>query len=211
MKIYKNVDQRERDWFDLRRGIITASEASDLLSGKVGFEVYCLKKFAENFLETAEVNQSSALMRRGIELEPEAIDYYSEESLERVEDVGFIYNEELNIGCSPDSIKFKSGGEIEYGLEVKCFNKQQHIAAMLSNELGVKEYNQVQFSLLTTGAPVWKIVYYNPDFLDGMKMVVIDVLPDEVKHDKIKKAINIYSNISIQFKKLMDERRSNIF
>jgi hypothetical protein len=53
--------------------------------------------------EPAE-NYNNADMERGKRLEPEIRDWYARSRFAEVERVGFVFNPELNAGCSPDGL-----------------------------------------------------------------------------------------------------------
>lgn len=119
MQIF-DVEQRSQEWYDLRKGVFTSSEAHKLLGikglGQTG-ETYALEKaieivegFGDDELNTYDIN-------RGIELEPYAFDKFNEvKSLDfiKARKVGFIKLND-NVGSSPDGLI-----DDDQGLEIKC-------------------------------------------------------------------------------------------
>lgn len=92
----EDVPQRSEDWFALRRGVPTASNFSVILAeGKDGEvsktrEDY-MHKLAGEIL-TGQIGETfkSEAMERGVEMEPEALDWYEQNYFVDIERVGFI-------------------------------------------------------------------------------------------------------------------------
>ena len=198
-----DVKQRTPEWFALRAGYPTGSEGKSLLAGKAGFETYAFKKFSELNLITQPENYSSASMERGTDLEPEAIEVYTMRTLESVMGVGFLLNKSKHLGCSPDGLV---GAKVfTHGIEIKCFNETKHQAAILTREIDADTYKQVQICLEVTGLKLWKVLYYNPNFAEGLDLVVIDVQVDKAMSTKIKERAQAIKETSKLFKQVQDE------
>ena len=118
-----DVEQNSPEWFECRRGIVTASVFSTVLAqGKDGgvslTRTKLLHKLAGEIV-TEEVSPEefrSAAMDRGNALEPEARDSYARRKNVELRRVGFVRNFTglKTCGCSPDSLIGFDGG-----LEVK--------------------------------------------------------------------------------------------
>jgi len=196
-----DVKQRTKEWFALRAGYPTSSEGKSLLAGQKGFETYAFKKFSEhNLIMQPETHVSSA-MERGIELEPEAREVYEERTLDKIVEVGFILNKEMYLGCSPDGI----AANTKYGIEIKCFNETTHQKALLTRKVDDDTYKQVQICLAVTGLPLWKVLYYNPNFKEGLDLTVIDVVPDVAMITKIKERAQAIKETTKLFKQVQDD------
>ena len=120
MPIEINVEQRSKEWFGLRKGVLTTSNFKDIITptGKLSSKRHGLlgKLLADyfNFDLGPEVN--TYWMQRGTELEPEArIAYRTMENVE-VREVGFVFkNLNENVGGSPDGLIGDDGI-----VEIKC-------------------------------------------------------------------------------------------
>lgn len=111
-----DYEQRSIEWFEVRRGIPTASNfgiimASGVDGGESLTRQKLLYRMAGELLtrETAETFRSAA-MERGVEMEPEARDAYARKTFEQMTSVGFVrrtihnpLGEDLVVGASPDS------------------------------------------------------------------------------------------------------------
>ena len=165
LEFFHDVVQGTPEWFELRRGLCTASEATTgLLAAAKGFETYLIQKEAELHLAVIEEDFSSYDMRRGSELEPLARQELAEELLVEIEQIGFIRNLELGAGCSPDGLINR-----EIGVEIKCLNSTNHYRA-IKHGMRSADYNQMMFSMTVTGIEKWIICYYNPDFKEGYRL-----------------------------------------
>lgn len=158
LKIY-NFEQGSQEWLNIRLGLTTASEASELMGSDRVYEKYCIKKQAEKYMLSADNKPDSFSTRRGKELEPIARDLASEYLLEDIHKIGFIKNEKYNSGCSPDGYISR----LDYGVEIKCFEELEHWKS-LTTGIDDKTKLQILHSMATTNAKGWYVVNYNPNF-----------------------------------------------
>lgn len=171
LEYFYDIKQGTPEWFEIRRGLCTASEVTTgLMASKKGFETYLVKKEAELHLSIIEDGYTSPDMRRGSELEPLARQELAEELLVDIEEVGFIRNKVFNAGCSPDGIIIKG----KVGCEFKCLNYTNHYR-VFKEGIRPEDYNQIMFSMAITGYEAWYICYYNPDFKDGYRLKYVKV------------------------------------
>ena len=157
--------QRSDEWFSLRKGLLTASEAgawltkSDKRSIEAQRKMICKKLAEYNNCEAAPTFESWA-MTRGTELEPEAVESFAKEMKVEVEEVGFMRSNEFQAGCSPDGLIKHSA----LGFEGKCPIPETHIGYILQPELLLEAYKwQIELSLAVTGAEGWHLQSYCPE------------------------------------------------
>jgi len=112
----EDVPQRSEAWFELRRGIPTASKfAAILAEGKDGgpslTRAAYMDKLAGEIL-TGQIDEEfkTEAMRRGIEMEAEALEWYERTHFVDMERVGFVrrtvhppLGQPFVVGCSPDA------------------------------------------------------------------------------------------------------------
>jgi predicted phage-related endonuclease len=157
------VEQRTPEWFELRRGCLTASEfgpwllKSDKTSAKARESAICriLAGIAECW--EPKVFETDA-MRRGTEMEPEAIAAFEKWSGKKVEDVGFCRSIHGMFGCSPDGLIV---GE-SCGIEGKVPIPASHIAYRRAGVIPEQYIYQVHGSMAVTGAKAWYFQSWNP-------------------------------------------------
>jgi len=177
MKIYK-LKQRTEEWFRLRRGKMTASQAQCIASNGRGFESYIYSIVAEKHSNSNDENYINKDMQRGIDLEGQARMVYELEN-SKVDEVGFVEMDKY-VGCSPDGLIGKNAG-----LEIKCPNDTNYcrILANGQNEINTGYIWQCQMSLLVTGRKFWDLAFYNPNFKQDL--IVFKLFPDKLKFDKL--------------------------
>jgi hypothetical protein len=175
-EFHYDVEQGSPEWFELRRGIPTASNfAAVMANGRDGGESITRGKLLDRLAgeilsgELAETF-SNAAMERGKAMEAEARAWYERTRLANLKPVGFVRRKLPSgryIGCSPDSEV--EGGR---GLEIKT-KTPELIVGMLKagGATAPKEFRaQLQGTLLITG---WQsidlVIFYrgmpvNPTF-----------------------------------------------
>lgn len=144
------VQQGSDEWFALRKGKITASNAGALLLK--GINAALLKNSNDN------ASGGSYWGNRGQALEPEAIEIYEAIKGVKVELAGFITNDRYpKCGYSPDGW--------EPLVEIKCFAEAKHLACL--KEIPMEVYAQVQFGMLVSEKDRTDVIFYNPDIEDA--------------------------------------------
>jgi len=187
MKLHK-VKQRTPEWFDLRKEYpLTASNAQAIGNNGKGLETLCWDKLAEIHSKTPKEQYTNEHLERGIELENEARTIYAMETGNKVEEVGFVTNEEISkvAGASPDGIVNEDGL-----VEIKCFADTKHFK-MIVNGLEIESQYmwQMQMQLLITGRKWVDFVAYNPNY--DKSILIQRVETDEVVQEKIKTGLKI--------------------
>lgn len=133
-----HYEQRSSDWFQAHIGVPSASRFATIMAkGKDGGESETrrtLMRAMAGEIITGQPAESfcSDAMRRGIEMEPEAIEYYENERGVDVMSVGFItrtipreFGPELIAGASPDGLIGFDGA-----VEVKTLKPELIVAAI---------------------------------------------------------------------------------
>ena len=162
MMITINCEQGTDEWFQARLGIPTASEFSKIitpakLEPSRSADTYINKLIAEWLRGKPDESFQSDWMKRGVETEQEARDWYSFQTDKEVKQVGFCLNDSKTYGCSPDGLVD------EGGLEIKCPSPGVHVGYMLAKKVPTEYKLQVLGSLLVTGCKWWDFLSYHPD------------------------------------------------
>lgn len=190
--------QRSPEWFELRRGRVTASRLDDWLSvskakngtGKplkkrLDYEKELLfeRSFGvsyENFVSTA--------MQEGIDFEDFARKQYEKISGNKVEEVGCWYNDVFV--ASPDGL-ITVDGDFQVGtnniglIEIKVL-KDNSFTDVLTDGVPEKHWRQIQGCLYASGAQWSDYVAIN---LNTKKIKIIRVLPDTEFFDYLELAL----------------------
>ena len=192
MKIY-NFEQRTEDWYNIRKGKMTASNAETIIANGKGLETYIYNLMAEYYSSAEKENYINADMQRGIDLEPEArleFEFYTDLD---VQEVGFIeYNE--FIGVSPDGLVGDDGL-----IEIKCPNDSIYFKLLLSNNIKPEYIAQMQMQMYVTDRQYCYFVSYNPNFEKSLYIKKIN--RDEEMIDKLKKGLERGTELIKEIKK----------
>jgi putative phage-type endonuclease len=176
LHIFNDFEQGSASWHDVRRGIVTASVVSRLITPTL--------KVADNDTSRGLTNQLAAEritgwtddtpmtndMWRGVESEPIARDLYSRHHAPATE-VGFMRRDEdgWTLGYSPDGLVGTDGL-----IEVKAPRAKGHIATVLAGRVPPFYMAQCQAGLLVSGRSWLDFVSY----VGGLPLWVKRVHPD---------------------------------
>jgi len=183
-----NCEQQTKEWFDLHEQYpLTASEAQAIGNQGKGLETLVWTKLSERHSIADKSRYTNRDLDRGNDLEPLARDIYELQTGNKVEQVGFITNEEISKvgGASPDGLVNEDGL-----LEIKCFEDKKHFRAIVDlKETGKFEIEpqykwQMQQQMLFTGRVWCDFAIYNPNYRDTL--LVQRVVKDEGMQNTIK-------------------------
>ena len=175
-----DCEQRSPEWFEHRRGVLTASQFGDWLtkSGKVAEKARltaaskCLAE-AHGFPDPSPYESDD--MKRGVQLEPFALEAFSKQMDFAVDTIGFAKSLHGAFGCSPDGIM--DNGE---GLEIKCPRMSKLIQYIKTDELPDEYKAQVHGSMAVTGAKAWWFVAFSPAAPLFVKLVERDEYTEDM-------------------------------
>lgn len=174
-----NMEQGSDAWFRIRKGRVTASNASRIVTptGRKSsqWDGYAIELMAES-IRPDEIPEFTGNWHtdRGNELEADARDRFAVETGLDVRTVGFLTRPDGVVGCSPDGLIY-DGDTVVAGLELKCPLAKNHAAYMVANEVPDKYKPQLRFSMAVTGLP-WYFMSYCP----GLKPFIIKMEPDDL-------------------------------
>jgi hypothetical protein len=162
--IISNEEQGTEAWLQSRLGKPSASGFGKLITrtGKPSTQAegYINQLIFEKLSGKIPETYKSPAMERGNELEPEARENFEFINDISVKQVGFVQNDELTYGCSPDGLIVADNG----GLEIKCPLGQTMVKYMRDEQELVKAYwQQIQGSMWVTGASHWYAFAYHPE------------------------------------------------
>ena len=180
MKIH-NFEQRTDEWYAIRRGKMSASNAETIIANGKGLETYIYNLMAEYYSSAEKENYINADMQRGIDLEPEAkIEFQFYTGLD-IKEVGCV---ELNeyILASPDGLIGDDGL-----IEIKCPNDSIYFKLLLSNNIKPEYIAQMQMQMYVTDRQYCYFVSYNPNFEKSLYIKKIN--RDEEMIEKLKKGL----------------------
>ena len=184
-----NFDQYSEEYWALKLGRPSASKiAKSILNSQgkpaAGQTTYMHTLLAEEMAGAQLDSFQNDAMKRGLEMEPDAVGYYEFVTDQTTSEVGCITNPSVNehVVISPD--RWTPDNNVP-GLEVKCPGPPNQIAYLLGNKCPPEYFPQVQCSMWITEQDHWDFVSYHPE-LDCLLITVnrddawIKLLADEM-------------------------------
>ena len=179
MRIFpaSQIQQTSPDWWDIRRGIPTASEFDRILSPKklkTGGQVrYLADLLADVAFEDRPgvhywserlTKPPNTAVKNGVKREAESRAWLAMERECHVELVGFVLDDSGMYGCSPDGLIISDSGCLDGTLE--CKNPQPNTQArrLISGDLPSEYVNQCHGHLIVTGLARCTFLSYCPPF-----------------------------------------------
>ncbi len=159
IKYHYDIEQNTPEWAALRRGVVTASNISKILTPaqlKISKATGYLHDFCRQKLDEMSYGGfSNHSMDRGHLEEEIALKIYTEK-YGPVRKCGFVENDNygFKIGCSPDALL----GE-DSGIQVKSFTPNNQFGNVIDDAIKPEHMMQVQFEMLVTGRKKWEMVY----------------------------------------------------
>jgi putative phage-type endonuclease len=160
-----HMPQRSPEWFDVRRGHLTASQFGEWLTktGKVA-ESARLTAASKVLAEMAGYPDPPPFvnddMQRGIDLEPEARKLFRERTGMPVTEIGFASSIHGYFGCSPDGLTTNDNS----GIEIKIPRASKLIQYHENGELPAEYRAQVHGSMAVLGCRKYHFFAWHPGF-----------------------------------------------
>lgn len=161
--------QNSGDWFKIRIGKFTATNAHTLYKGGVSLKTLIIQKLAEKLSNVLPAEIKTPAMDWGHEQEDIAAELYSQETGAECSKVGFIEVNEY-FGVSPDRVILDKKGKIIKGIEIKCPQDTNFIKYIVDylekGDAGInpEHYAQMQAQMYAMNTKETDYVLYNPHF-----------------------------------------------
>lgn len=187
--------QRSPEWYEARRGIITASNADKLLTKTKRLSL-ANELIAEIMTDYTNDSYVSSAMQWGIDHEDDAVFWYEFESGNTVEKLGFCVHDQYDfIGCSPDGLIGSEGL-----VEIKCPSSKVHIE-YLTEGIPKDYYAQVQLQMLVTERSWCDFVSFDPRLSIDYRGYIQRVTQDEsFQNQLIEGALEVKKMVNEFFK-----------
>ena len=204
------IAQGSLQWFEQRRGHLTASRMSDVLAkGKTGEAVtrqkYRMQIIAERITGLVAESFTSAAMEWGTEQEKFARIRYEADTGYFVDEAEFYTHPTIKwLGASPDGLLNDTGGL----LEIKCPNTQTHLGYMLDKKAPAAYINQMQTQMWVTGRAWCDFVSYDPRVPERLQLFIVRLNRDDALIERmevevhkflseVEEAINVLENKNV--------------
>lgn len=152
MKI-KNVEQRSREWFEMRLGVITGSRCKNVFkSANLSFiDELIAERLSGDIVESP----TTQAMMHGIMMEPVALDEYRMRTGADAREVGFCIHDNLDyLAISPDALVYENGTPIG-GVEIKCPSTKKHIEYIRMGKIPAEYMSQVMHYFIVIDSLEW--------------------------------------------------------
>lgn len=184
--IIHDVLQNSEEWHRLRCGVFTASVFSKIVTptGKYSAQAEDIEDGIVAEIITGTPSDDfggTKWVERGKELEGDAVKLYEMLKDCEVKHMGFVTNDDGNIGCSPDGCVGDDGL-----IEIKCPKPKTHVKYCITGVIEDVYKPQIQGQMLVTGRKYVDIISYHPE----MKPAIIRVERDEEYIEKLSNALN---------------------
>jgi hypothetical protein len=197
--IIHTFDQKSTEWENIRKGKITASVFTDLISPAkltVSDSIMAKKTIAKIIAnkvcrENTDDFQTFP-MAKGTDCEPRARQLYQKIKCQKVREVGFIEHESGYAGFSPDGLV--DGGMIE--IKTQC-QKEHFYCKLFGFDEWLKKYKpQILFSMaVCNDIQFCDCISYNEDFNETEnKIIIYRYERNEEEVAKVREVINHWIN-----------------
>lgn len=172
-----DITQGSDEWLDYRKGRISGTMLGELYSKrgtrKIGFYDLIAQRLS---LEPDDENR----MDRGLRLEEEAIEKFTEITKKKVERVGIcVHDKYPNIINSPDGL-IKNGDEYTEAIEIKCLSPARHLQAVIENKVPPEfEAQKMQYFIVNPGLKTLYFMFYDPRIVSAPVHII------EVKREEL--------------------------
>jgi putative phage-type endonuclease len=178
-----DVEQGSQAWIDMRLGIQSASRFHDIITPSGTYSASS-RRYIYQLMEEIKTGEPatgffSKWMERGIDMEDEAAETYSMLTMNEVEVVGIIFQDDKReVLCSPDRLT----EERRRGLEIKCPKLSTFYEWKEEGRLPAEHKAQVQGSMMVSGLYDWDFFAYHPEETP----ILIHVERDDFYIDKLR-------------------------
>ncbi len=173
-------------WFNLKLGVLSASNASKIVAGKTteGRNTYMSELVAQICTGDQE-ELNSKYLDWGNQYEAAARSCYEFSTGQNITQVPFVFKDGLyREGCSPDGIV-----NDKKGVEIKCpYNAVHYVKFALEDKIKPEYKWQCQFTLRVMDADEWDFTQYHP-LMKASPIKTITVFRDEEMQKTLADAV----------------------
>ena len=163
----KNVEQRSREWFEMRLGVITGSRCANVFkSANLSFVDELI---AERLSGEIVESPTTQAMMHGIMMEPVALDEYRMRTGADAREVGFVIHKNVDwLAISPDALVYQNDTPIG-GVEIKCPSTKKHVEYIRQGKVPAQYKSQVMHYFIVIDSLQWvDFVSYDPRIQKNM-------------------------------------------
>jgi putative phage-type endonuclease len=200
-----DIAQRSVEWFESRRGLVTASRIKDIAKKQKNGSFYATRETYKNQLIAEIITgvsvkiPTSDAMQHGIDTEDMARKEYSEIVWDDVVEAPFVKHPRIErSGASPDALV-----GIEGLLEVKCPTTVTHVLTLRENKMPEDHNYQVQWQMACTGRKFCDFMSYDPRLPEQYRIYLERIDRDDLFIAQLEEIV-------VNFLKEVDEEISKL-
>jgi putative phage-type endonuclease len=200
-----DIAQRSAEWFESRRGLVTASRIKDIAKKQKNGSFYATRETYKNQLIAEIITgvsvkiPTSEAMQHGIDTEDMARKEYSEIVWDDVVEAPFVKHPRIErSGASPDALV-----GIEGLLEVKCPTTVTHVLTLRENKMPEDHNYQVQWQMACTGRKYCDFMSYDPRLPEQYRIYLERIDRDDLFIAQLEEiVVNFLKEVDEEIKKL---------
>lgn len=205
--------QRTDDWYEARLGKVTASRVYDVCARTEKGEPY--SKYQDYLMELAleritgipTDTYTSKAMQWGIDTEPEAKEAYALQTMNEVQDIGFVEHPIIeNFGASPDGLLLDMFGKpLNKAIEIKCPTSKTHLETLTTGKVNPQYIYQMATQLMCLGMKECVFMSFDPRFPAKLQIFLYDFeLTAEMEEEITFKVVEFNSKVAQVVDKLKE-------
>jgi len=180
------MKQRSEEWFAEKLGKITGTRADDLMGSELAQKNLMALLISEIAMAQRKATPLTQAMKRGIEMENEALEYYKIVHNTAVKEIAYIEHPVYSMcGCSPDGLIGENGG-----VEIKCLLPDNHIRVILTDKIDKKYAWQIKWNLFCTGREYWDYFGYCSDLSGDLAYYEKRFFAKDINFNEIEEKLN---------------------
>lgn len=186
MKIYRNVEQRSPEWFELKYRKVGGTRSKGLVENPETLLIELISEFGEDYVEQEEGFISDSMLD-GIVKEPEARAALNAYTGHEFEEVGWVQSDIDLLGISPDGIT----ADGKRMCEIKCPQAKKHVDTCLKDEIPPDNIDQcIHYFTVNKELKELYFLSYRPEFYPKPMFIKI-LTPESLVDIGLKKEIEI--------------------
>lgn len=159
--------QRSSEWKSDRLGVITGTRAHSLMGSKIVQKTLMAEMIAEIAMAKSKEFTQTLAMKKGADVEPEAVKYYEFMNNYSVhgEDDYIVSDFNHRFAVSPDGLVGDIGG-----VEIKSLDPHNHIKVIIDDDIDKKYLAQIEWALFVQpNREWWDYFGYQPELPEPIK------------------------------------------
>ena len=159
--IVKNVEQRSKEWFKMRLGVITGSRCKNVF--KSNNLTFVDELIAERLSGEVYESPTTDAMRWGMMMESVALEEYRMRKNLDAREIGFCVHDEYDwLAISPDALVYDNDVPIG-GVEIKCPSTKKHVEYLRQGKIPSEYKSQIMHYFIVIDSIEWMdFVSYDP-------------------------------------------------